>query len=397
MDANLTYGRPRDERELAAWAGIVHRSFGLPLAELPAWITQLGEDNARVLRGSTAPLGALAVLDMGQWFGGKSVPTGGVVAVGVEPFARGAGHGKRLMTELLGELAARRCALSTLFPATNAFYRACGYELAGVRYDVGLRLRELALDGAIDLSGVWMRPLTPDDVPAIRRVYAARARLANGWMERHRYLWTRVQNWLGEERQGYVIGHAGEIEGYVFAVQRRQSGVSEQELGIGDAVTLTRRAAARFVSFCGDFSTLCTRARLNLAPDDPIFGVLAENSFEARLMMPWMIRIVDVERALAARGYPAALRGTLSIELADELLHANEGRWTLNVEGGTAHVSAGGSGALALDVRALAALFSGAHSASALARLGACRAEPATLALADALFAGPAPSMPDMF
>lgn len=397
MDAKLTYGRPRDERELTAWAGIVHRSFGLPLPEMPAWITQLGEDNARVLRGSAGPLGALALLDMGQWFGGASVPTGGVVAVGVEPFARGAGHGGRLMAEMLGELAARRCALSTLFPATNAFYRASGYELAGVRYDVSLRLRELALDGAIDLTGVWMRPLTADDLPAIRRLYAARARLANGWMDRHRYLWARVQNWLGELRQGYVIGHADEIEGYVFAVQRRQSGVAEQELGIGDAVTLTRRAAARVVAFCGDHSTLCPRARLNLAPDDLIFTVLAESNFEARLMMPWMLRIVDVERALAARGFPAAVRGTLSIELADELLPANQGRWTLEVEGGVASVKPGGAGALALDVRALASLFSGARSASALARFGACRGEAATLALADALFAGPAPSMPDMF
>jgi predicted acetyltransferase len=397
MNANTAYGRPRDEREFTAWAGIVHRSFGLPLAEMPAWIAQLGEDNARVLRGTTAPLGALALLDMGQWFGGKSVSTGGVVAVGVEPFARGGGHGAQLMNAMLGELAQKRCALSTLFPATNTFYRACGYELAGARYDVTLRLRELALDGDVDLAGVWMRPMTAEDVPAIRRVYAARARLESGWLDRHRYIWARVQNWLGEERQGYVIGHADEIEGYVFAVQRRTPGVGEQELGIGDVITLTRRAAARVVTFCRGYSTLCPRARLNLAPDDLLFAVLAENSYEARLQMPWMLRIVDVERALASRGYAAALRGALELELADDLLAANRGRWTLTVEGGSGTVTSGGRAALQLDVRALASLYSGWRSASSLARLGMCRGDDATLALADALFAGPAPSMPDMF
>src|SRR5262245_55801150 len=139
MTTPPNYGPPRDEREFASWMAIVHRSFGLPLAELPAWSVQLGENTARVSRDRGAVIGALALLDMGQWFGGRSVPTGGVVAVGVEPFARGAGHGGALMRAVLGELAEKRCALSTLFPATNTFYRACGYEIAGARYDVTLR------------------------------------------------------------------------------------------------------------------------------------------------------------------------------------------------------------------------------------------------------------------
>jgi predicted acetyltransferase len=60
-------------------------------------------------------------------------------------------------------------------------------------------------------------------------------------------------------------------------------------------------------------------------------------------------------------------------------------------------VRPGGDGRLRLDVRALAPLYSGHLSPHALHAVGALEADEGSLAVAAALFGGPAPAMPDMF
>jgi predicted acetyltransferase len=110
-----------------------------------------------------------------------------------------------------------------------------------------------------------------------------------------------------------------------------------------------------------------------------------------------MLRIVDLRAALESRGYGSALAGTLDLDLTDEHLPANAGRWRIELADGRAHVERGGTGALRLDARALAALYSSWLSAEELAANGRTTGDRATLARASAFFAGPAPHMPDMF
>ena len=45
----------------------------------------------------TKVVGALNIIDLGQWFGGRSVPMGGVATVVVRPEHRGEGVGARLL------------------------------------------------------------------------------------------------------------------------------------------------------------------------------------------------------------------------------------------------------------------------------------------------------------
>lgn len=58
----------------------------------------------------------------------------------------------------------------------------------------------------------------------------------------------------------------------------------------------------------------------------------------------WMLRVLDVPRALSARGWPAHLEGELHLEVTDDLVAANRGRWRLRVTGGAATVEPGGRG-----------------------------------------------------
>jgi len=110
-----------------------------------------------------------------------------------------------------------------------------------------------------------------------------------------------------------------------------------------------------------------------------------------------MLRIVDVRKALALRGYPPGLRAEVHFAIRDDILRANAGRWVLSVEDGLARVRRGGRGHLALHIRTLAPLYSGYLSPLELQALGLLQADPTRAAAAAPLFAGPPPGMADMF
>lgn len=110
-----------------------------------------------------------------------------------------------------------------------------------------------------------------------------------------------------------------------------------------------------------------------------------------------MLRLLDVRRALESRGYPEAVSARLELEVQDDCIPENSGRFVLDVSGGKAEVRTDGSGRLRLHVRGLAALYTGFLSHVDLGLLRLAEGEPRDLALAGALFSGPPPAMPEIF
>jgi predicted acetyltransferase len=136
---------------------------------------------------------------------------------------------------------------------------------------------------------------------------------------------------------------------------------------------------------------------MNSGPGDPLLSLLSEQPYQLTLGDFWMLRVVHVPAALEARGYAEAVRGELHLEVRDEGLPGNAGRWVLTVEGGEGRVRAGGEGRLRLDVRGLASIYSGYFSPEGAAAAGLLEGDPEDLRRAAGFFAGPAPWMPDMF
>ena len=162
-------------------------------------------------------------------------------------------------------------------------------------------------------------------------------------------------------------------------------------------MALTPRAARRLLSFLGDHRSLAREVCWSGSPSDPLLLLFEEQSYGVKLLFHWMLRVLDVPVALESRGYPAGVRGALHLEIEDPLFPSNSGRFLLEVEDGQGRVRAGGEGKLRLDVRALAPLYTGLLSPAALQAVGKLDADEGSLGLASALFAGPAPTMTDMF
>jgi predicted acetyltransferase len=110
-----------------------------------------------------------------------------------------------------------------------------------------------------------------------------------------------------------------------------------------------------------------------------------------------MMRLVDLRAAIEARGFSPLVRGEIQIEVRDVEGRENAGRWTIEVEGGRAQARTGGSGAVAIDIRGLAALYTGFLPAHDLRSAGLCDGSDEDLAVATAIFAGATPWVADFF
>jgi predicted acetyltransferase len=113
--------------------------------------------------------------------------------------------------------------------------------------------------------------------------------------------------------------------------------------------------------------------------------------------MDWMLRIVDVPGALKARGYSPGLTAEVHLSVRDDVLPHNHGRFVLQVADSRASVQRGGDGTLHVDIRGLAAMYSGHLSPAELKAAGYLDGPDEDLAAATAIFAGPTPWMPDIF
>lgn len=388
-------GRPANLDQVLAYAHAARQSLPFGSVSAEEWVARQPEDEMRVARVAGAVAGGALLCPMAQYFGGQPVPMVGINAVAVAPEHRGRGVGGHLMGAIIDELAERGVALSTLYPATQPIYRAVGYEQAGTR--MTYRVPTAAIESRVrDLA---IERLDASSLDIVRPVHEQRARWASGNLCRSDWSWSRLLDPIYRDPIAFAVYEAGAVTGYLIA--RQHWGVHESvhggRLEVRDLCALTPAAAGRLWSIVADHRSMCQDA---VVVDDPVGSSLLglrEQPAEVHQYMRWMVRIVSVEAALTARGYPVGLEAGLELVVEDDRVAGNRGRFTLRVAGGRGRVEPGGAGRLHVHVRDLAPLYTGHVSPHTLAAQGRVEADDDTLAAAAAIFAGPAPSMIDFF
>jgi predicted acetyltransferase len=370
-------------------------SAALHSPEMGKFLALLGINNLRELRLRGELVAGLGYVPMGQWFGGANVPCVGISVVGVGAGYRRSGVGSAMLRLMLDELHQSGVPLSSLYPATVSFYQRAGYERAGYRVTY-----EVPLD-AIDVreDGLEMVPFTEKDYPTIHELYDRRARLSSGHLDRPAWMWkVRLES---EERKlfRYLISRDGVPEGYIVYSQGDIKAPITLEVCV-----LTPEAGRRVLTFLAGHRSMIEFATWIGGPLDPLLYLLREplvgvtrSRVKIVRSMDWMLRLLDVPKALTLRGYPPGLSAELHLDVRDDSLPSNNGRIVLELQGGRGEVRPGGEGRIRAHVRDLAALYSSFMSPAELLTLGSLAASDADLALLGAVFAGPRPWMPDMF
>ena len=388
---NLTIGAPRGDPDLEKLAPLAGQAFDFPPEKAFAYFDLAGRENFRLARHGEKVAAGLALLPMGQFWGGRSVPMTGVALVCVAPQYRSQGVGVQLMAAAMRELYEKEVPLSTLYPATQPLYRKVGFEVAGSVCECRVPT------DFIDLreKGAEVRPIGAEDEKTVRELYRAWAVENPGNLDRSDFIWKRVEEFRGTVRRGYLIERDGQAEGYFYYAQKMADG--RRLLEVSDCVMATPAAGRRFWQFMADHRSMAEKVWWFGPPHDPLLLILREQSREITAKTYWMMRIVRVAEALMQRGYPAGLTGEVHLRIADEILPENAGDYVLRVRDGRGEVERGGKGSLEMDVRGLAALYTGSLSAAQLAALGWLKGDAASQRMATAMFAGPMPWMRDGF
>jgi predicted acetyltransferase len=338
-------------------------------------------------------------LDFGQFFGGRSVPMGGLSSVAVAPDRRGRGLAKQVIREVLRAMRERGEVISSLYPATTSLYRDLGWEVAGttfVRRVASATLQSLPAPGAGRL-----RPGGVDEIDALRACYGQLARGVNGFVERSESWWGRLAHTWKDRRVYVAEGDRGEVEGYL--VYRQIDGAHSAfrgawVLGVDDAVATTRDAALALWRLLGSWACQAEQIIYRGTAEDPLLLLLPEQSLEVMAEVRWMTRMVDAVGAVDARGFSPGVEVEVHLALRDPELSHNDGRFVLSVSKGRGRFEAGGRGAVTLDVGSFSALYTGWASTSLLARAGRIAGgTPEERAALDGAFVGPVPWMLDEF
>jgi predicted acetyltransferase len=317
----------------------------------------------------------------------------GIAAVAVAPEARGRGLARRIMQEALVEIHEDGWPISCLYPSTQSLYRQVGYEQAGHRFMTRVPLAQIDVRDRQDR----LVALDESHQPAVLACYEAFASSLDGWLDRGTFGWLAVRERRGERYSGFGIGSREHLDGYTFFTQRVRPETGRHDLVLSDVAFRTPAAGRRLLGFLADFATIGDDLVFAGGPHHPLHWLLGQQRHTVTFKNYWMLRMVDVPRALAARGYPPGLRARVSLEVNDDLIGANHGRHVLTVEDGRGHVEAGGDGSVRIGVRALAALWSGFVTPAQLRLVGAIEGTGDATAALGAAFAGGTPAMSDMF
>jgi predicted acetyltransferase len=402
----------RDDDALRSVARLPALAFGYTADETLPWYRDLvGTDNLRTLsrtnqNGATQTDAALGQVPMGLYIAGNRVDQLGVLGVAVAPEARGKGLARTLMAEAIRAMHADRVPLSVLYSAMHPLYRGVGYELAGILCAASIPAALFPKAPHPD-PGSW-REATPDDHPAIESLYDAYARTNNGMLARSGYTWQRIR-----EREGKAVGFIhtdadGTPDAYTYLVQKKWAEpIDTTGTAAGARMTLTDLAwvspagLAALCDFLRGYTSVVGTIETNLPPPSPHLAARPPWGYAMKILNSFFVRITHPEAALLARGYSPAVTAAVTLDITDDTVPENTGRWTLAINAGTPTVertTTPTAHTLAINIRDLAPLYTGYTTPRVLRDAGRARCDDTTADLAAGIFATPTvPAMTDMF
>jgi predicted acetyltransferase len=385
--------------DLLDFAALREQGYAIPAGRREQWAEQmLTTGLTERLLGAYRDgrlVGMLNVLGLGQWFGARAVPMGGVASVVVAPEERGLGIAPRLLARALELMAERGEVISTLGPATSWVYRKCGWEHGGLYGVASVRTSDLV---ALAEGSSRERRAVASDRDGIIAAYDRAAPLRPGFLARPPWRWDEG---LAEvpHHYVYVVERDGRIEGYVAY---SQSGATlGYTVWVDDMVAVDVDTERTLWRHLGAHAAQADRVTVAGVPLDALALMLPEQTIRPVGQQVWMTRIVDAPGAVAQRGYPSGLRAQVSLRLADPMITANDGCWRLVVEGGEGRLErldGASDPEVEVTVNGFASLFTGWSTSAVLVESGMARGiSPLIASDLDAIFSGRRPTMCDTF
>ncbi len=370
-------------------------------------------------------VGTAIALSLQMTVPGNAAAVAGVTGVTVLPSHRRRGILTSLMRRQLADVRDRGEPIAALFAAEAGIYGRYGYGAATAELDLTIRRGEGTVPVPAAAAGPGGRGSAPrlriadpkEATAELAAVYGSVQRGRPGMPARDDRWWEHLL-WDPEHRRSgsgplrcLVAGDGDGPRGYALYSARPGWGDDGIPAGTLQVRELMATDPAAHAAIWNDVLNrdLVGEVRASMRPvDDPLLHLLADRRrARPRLADGLWIRLVSVPEALTRRRYACPV--DVVIEVADDLLAENAGRWRLRAPGALAGgpaaqhaVSCERTSAAAevtLPVRALGAAYLGGTRLADLAAAGLVREERpgAVAALSTAMSWEPAPWCPAGF
>jgi predicted acetyltransferase len=369
------------------------RCFATDMEGATKWMDAAGHEHFRVVRDGGRAVSSLLRIPMGQYFGGKSISLMGIAGVAVPPENRGRGYARAMMRLGMEEAQRDGFVLGGLYASTQTLYRQIGFEQAAHRHRIEVPLASL---GVVERAGE-VHVLGPAQMDEVRACYFEFARVWNGPLDRGAYIWARIHSTRGVTYEPFgVRGTDGRLEGYVYLSISRKIDTGRQLIEISDIAFTNAHAGRRLLGLLADHASMADEFVFFGGPTHPLMMLMPQQRYKTTFKDMHMTRVLDFKRAVEGRGYAPTSRAKFEVEISDDLIAQNVGRWVVEVEGGSATVTRGGSGTIRMDIRGFAAVFAGYVTPVQAKLAGWAEGDEDALGRAD-VFAAGVPWMSDMY
>jgi predicted acetyltransferase len=370
------------------------------------------------LPADEALVGTTGVYSLRMTVPGATLPVAGVTAVSVLPSHRRRGVLRSLMHRQLADIAASGDEpIAALWASETPIYARYGYGRATAhgyfRFErgEGAMAATTPVDPALTLRLAEPQAVTAELAKVFDTVLPTQpgffARSPGDW-------WGRVLHDVPEERHGFsplrcVLAEDGSgVRGYALYTTRagwdEALSLPNGSLVVREVIAVDPAAGAALWHnlLTRDLITTVT-AEYRSAEDPLLYQLLDQRRARLQASDGIWVRIIDLRSALTRRAYSGPV--DVVLEVTDELLADNAGRWRLRVD------APGGPGAdvscertdepadLALDIRELGAAYLGGTRLGTLGAAGLVREfRPGALVrLSSAMTWDPAPWCPQNF
>jgi predicted acetyltransferase len=259
------------------------------------------------------------------WFGGQKVRVGTIASVAVAAEARGRGVATALLAHLHRVSDEAGAAVDILYPFSHAFYHRLGYELASPY--VRLIAHPLAFPTGPDAS---LQPVAGIDSEAIFALYDQFCSERTGMLARSQDAWER--SWADERLTHLCVRSGGHITACVtFSLQQAELH-GETRLHIRDWAWADPTGQRALWTWARSMAGQVAVIEVDLSREDPLldavrdaahgrFGTAAVEHPIGVLAAGPAIRIVNLARALAARGWRPGATLTLAVGAEQFVIH----------------------------------------------------------------------------
>ncbi len=347
----------------------------------------------------------LRIFPLQTFIHGASIPLGGISGVACLPEHRRKGYVGQLLRHALALMREQGQPLSSLYTPHPSLYRRYGWMTASNAVSYRFKPKDISPVSAVRPEGHSYR-ITDEEWPTIADVYKRFAAPRNGYLNRDEHWWKEaifrriydskrklgdVAVWANGQGQpsGYLVYHS--------TSEQPPGAPSIDKIYVEELIALDTNAYSGLLRYLLAHDVAASITLFGTV-DEPLSLIVEEpDQINREILDGFMLRLVDLEKAFAARPAAAAApEGAFTIHISDPSAPWNQGVWRIESSGGQlAATKADGTADLSTDATAFAAMYNGFLRPTEAARSGLAEvSDPQAAALADRILAADYPPHP---